>query len=135
MAVKVSTTHVWNRIMLLPRLLSRIIFSFSVIIILDPVLADGTCKTVLFGASFLLLIFFHVKIIDPWYETLESFLYIRVNLRTNISFTEAREFNELLSPSAFGKWYPLKEIRDVQKNDRRKALFELKQQIISSSPF
>lgn len=61
---------------------------------------------------------------------LPAFLYIRLTLSTKVSPSEANNLSFLFDGSLNdGKWYPLREVREISPEDRREALFQFARKI------
>ena len=51
-----------------------------------------------------------------------SWLYVRISLRTNVTFTEAKELRRLFQLDLSAKWIPMKEIKKLPSDQRHDAL-------------
>ena len=59
-----------------------------------------------------------------------TYLYISRTLSTEVSPTEAKELSFLFDGSLKnGKWYPLREIRELKPESRREALFQFAKRV------
>jgi hypothetical protein len=65
----------------------------------------------------------------PLINTLSSYLYITRELKTPVSWSDARNLRWLFVVNFQGTWYPLKHIRRLPKEQRREALFAQAQQV------
>jgi hypothetical protein len=58
-----------------------------------------------------------------------SWLYARLGLRTNVTFTEATALRKLFQLDLSGKWIPLREIKKLPAEQRHEALLAALQKI------
>ena len=58
-----------------------------------------------------------------------SWLYARLALRTNVTFTEAKSLRKLFQLDLSGKWIPLREIKKLPAEQRHEALLAALQKI------
>lgn len=65
------------------------------------------------------LIIIHDKLTDQFYNTLSTFLYVKLTLRTDITLDDAGSLSWLFEVYDDGHWYPLKEIRKLPKDERK----------------
>ncbi len=119
----IQTTHIWSR------LFSPIFFIFyffiwiGTFLILLPIFPNNFLIIFAFigsfGFSFIVLYF-----IGGFFHYLQTFLYVNINLGTKITFKEAKSLTFLFLPNDEGTWYPMKGIKELPKEYRRKVLFE-----------
>lgn len=69
-----------------------------------------------------ILVILWVVIYRQGLSTIASWLYARVNLGADVSLSEARRLTRLFQLDLSGKWIPLKEVKNLPKAERRKAL-------------
>lgn len=61
---------------------------------------------------------------DASLDAIAAFLYLRVELGTQVSFKEAKELSFLFLANENGKWYALSVVRKLPKEKRRQYVFE-----------
>jgi hypothetical protein len=61
---------------------------------------------------------------DPWFDAVAAYFYIRQDLRTPVSFAEAKALSFLFAGDEEGRWYPMKEVRKLPKDQRKQYLFD-----------
>jgi DnaJ like chaperone protein len=131
MRVTVVTTHIWTKVFLPIVWVSRLAFlglcMFSFASFLDLININSTILNIL---SILLIIVafigslvIHALYIEQFYHTIQTYLYVVINLKTKINFQEAKYLKLLFAPSELNQWYPMKGIKDLPKENRRQALF------------
>jgi hypothetical protein len=59
-----------------------------------------------------------------FFHPLSSFLYVRLSLRTPITWRDALYLAFLLSPNDTKRWYPMREVRQLPVGERREALLK-----------
>ncbi len=67
--------------------------------------------------------------VSQWTNAISAYQYIRGHLKTKVSFSEARKLSWLFVPNKTGKWWPMKEIRDLPTEIRRTVLFQTAESI------
>jgi len=60
---------------------------------------------------------------------LPAYLYIRLTLSTKVGPSDAKALAFLFKLSSNGKWYPLLEIKKLNPEDRREALFQFAKKV------
>ena len=55
---------------------------------------------------------------------LANWLYLRLLRGTPVTFRQARDFTQLLSPGGNGTWYPLKELTQIPREQRIQYLYD-----------
>lgn len=66
-----------------------------------------------FVGSLLLAQYLHSKTTGKFLFTLSAFLYIRITLKTKISWANCSKVGWLFTPNDTGKWYPLTEVKQM----------------------
>ena len=51
-------------------------------------------------------------------NTISSYVYVRVNLKTDMSFSDVSKIKEMFVPNSTGKWLPCTEVVKLPKNER-----------------
>lgn len=74
-------------------------------------------------------LFVHFLTLDQIYILLHTHLYINLSLRTKTTLKESWYFSFLFSPNDSGRWYPLKQIKQMEKDQRKAELFLAARQI------
>lgn len=54
----------------------------------------------------------------PIINTISSYIYVRVNLKTDMSFSEVSKIKELFVPNGTGTWHPCTEVTELPPNQR-----------------
>ncbi|MDP8268948.1 MAG: TerB family tellurite resistance protein [Candidatus Tenebribacter davisii] len=131
MRVTVITTHIWTKVFVPIVWISRLAFlglcMFSFASFLDLININNTIINVI--ELLLIIVVFigslvvHSMYIEQFYHTIQTYLYVVINLRTKINFQEAKYLKLLFAPSELNQWYPMKGIKDLPKENRRQALF------------
>ena len=130
MRIRIVTTHIWTKIFIPIVWISRFLFLmlcvFSFASFLDFINIDNAIINIL-GVILIVGVFIgsllvHSMFIEQFYHTIQTYLYVAVNLRTKISFPEARYLKLLFAPSELNQWYPMKGIKDLPKEIRRQSL-------------
>ena len=127
MAVRIATTHIWTKVFIPVVFISRIlllIVVFSLGFLAGIKLPDNWVGVAIGIVTFFGTIILHAVVIEQFYHELQTYLYIKINLGVDISFKETKHFILLFVPSDLGKWYPMTGIKDLPKNDRKRALFD-----------
>jgi len=83
-------------------------------------------KIILAGA---LSIYTNYRWLIPYYLSISTFLYVRINLHTSINLYEARQLAFLFQAKSDGKWYPLRELASLPIEKRRPTLFKFAQDV------
>lgn len=120
MAIPVPVTHRWTKLFVFVKIIS-IILCIGIVITLLELLGIEHWAIVL--PLIFATIICHAIFINPIYHILTTYLYVRVDLGTKISFKEAKDLRILFEPNKSGVWYPMKEIKQLPKEFRREALF------------
>jgi DnaJ like chaperone protein len=79
--------------------------------------------------GFVLGLFVHYLTLDQLYILLHTHLYINLSLRTKTNLKESWFFSLLFSPNETGRWYPLEQIKKIDKEKRKVELFLAARQI------
>ena len=58
-----------------------------------------------------------------------SWLYARLTLRTNVTFSEAKALRKLFQLDVSGNWVPLRDLKKLPDEQRHEALFAALQKI------
>lgn len=124
MAIRIQTTHIWTKIFIPIVWVSRICAICVVISLIEAMIPNETFAGILMFIAFFATIVLHALFIEQYYHIIQTWLYIRLNLGTNVSLSEARHFLLLFAPSELGSWYPMTGIKDVPKEYRREVLYE-----------
>ncbi len=127
MAIRIVTTHVWTKVFILIKYISFFLcigLIFTIFSPLEPILGGTWIGVVGAIVLFIGAIWIYGVTILPFYDNLETYLYIKINLGVDISFNEAKCFLLLFAPNYSGKWYPMTGLKDLPKSVRRKVLFE-----------
>jgi hypothetical protein len=56
-------------------------------------------------------------------DALAAYFYVREDLKTPISFVEAKKLSFLFAGDSKGKWYPLEEVAKMPNEQRKPYLF------------
>ena len=67
-----------------------------------------------------------------WLSIVASWLYARLTLHTNVTFTEAKALRKLFQLDVSGKWIPLREIKKLPADQRHDAILVALQKIVVS---
>ena|ERR1700738_919592 len=59
----------------------------------------------------------------PFLDAIASYFYIREDLKTKVSFAEAKALSFLFTADSKGKWYPASETRKLPEEQRKSYLF------------
>jgi hypothetical protein len=98
--------------------------------------ADSDAEIFLFAIPLMVWVivgtFIHIYLISPVLRTLSSYLYIRTQLKTPVSFAEARPLREIFCPAAEETWHPLRRISELPESQRREALFAQARIVLSA---
>jgi DnaJ like chaperone protein len=130
MGVTVVTTHIWTKVFVPIVWVSRLSFlglctvsfaSFLDLININNFVVN-IIEILLIIVVFIGSLFIHSMYIDQFYHTIQTYLYVVINLRTKINFPEAKYLKLLFAPSELNQWYPMKGIKDLPKENRRQAL-------------
>lgn len=78
----------------------------------------------IFIISIATVLFITFKIIKDFPENFSSFLYVRLHLRTNMSYAEVKNIAFLFDADWNGNWYPLEEVKRISKPYRRDFILE-----------
>ena len=70
------------------------------------------------------MLFITFKVIKDFPENFSSFLYVRLHLRTKISYSDIKKIAFLFEADWDGRWYPLEEVRNISKPLRRDFVLE-----------
>ncbi len=131
MAVKIPVTHGWNGLIQFLKLCSILVQVFLIMIFL-------VFLSEIFDISdIILIIFFILALIGlfvighyrlwayfDYLDTLSTYLYVRISLKTPIDLKEAKAIKYFFEPNQSGKWYPMTHLRKLPKEMRKIALFE-----------
>ncbi len=85
---------------------------------------DNALGMVVLIIAFFATIVLHALTLEQWYHTIQTYLYVIINLGTNISMSEAKHFLMLFAPTDEGVWYPMTGIKDLPKKYRRQVLLD-----------
>ena len=91
---------------------------------LDFLGIEGIWAVILGFIAFFGSIIIHGLYIERFYHIIQTYLYVTVNLGTEISMQDARYLMLLFAPSDLGHWYPMKGIKELPKEIRRQALLD-----------
>ena len=69
-----------------------------------------------------LLVVLWLVLYRQYLSILSSWLYARLSLYTNVTFTEAKALRKLFQLDVSAKWIPLKEIKNLPTDQRHDAL-------------
>jgi len=137
MRVTVLTTHIWTKVFLPIVWVSRLAFlgicmiSFASLLDLinnnSPIL--NILSVLLMIVAFIGSLAVHAMYIEQFYHTIQTYLYVAINLKTKINFIEAKYLKLLFAPSELNQWFPMKGIKDLPKENRRQALLLSAQKI------
>ncbi len=105
----------FNLVMLLPRSLATIVIGIFLLVGIP--------------SFFALAGYLNAMTAGRWIHTLSTWLYIRITLKTPVSFTDAEELMWLFVPNDTGKWYPLREVATVSRDQRHAALLARAEEI------
>tara|TARA_R110001583_G_scaffold70476_1_gene199469 strand:+ start:2014 stop:2367 length:354 start_codon:yes stop_codon:yes gene_type:complete len=61
-------------------------------------------------------------------NTISSYVYVRVNLKTEMSFSEVSKIKEMFVPNPTGQWQPCTEVTDLPQNQRAEYLKQVYRQ-------
>lgn len=79
-------------------------------------------EIVFFLCVFGVATFLHSITTSRWISIYSAYLYIRISLKTKISFRDANYLAWLFVPNETGRWYPMREIRQMPRELRRQYL-------------
>src|ERR1700719_4425965 len=65
-----------------------------------------------------------------WLSIVASWLYARLTLHTNVTFTEAKALRKLFQLDVSGKWIPLREVKKLPVDQRHDAILVAFQKIV-----
>jgi len=69
-----------------------------------------------------LLVVLWLVLYRQYISILSSWLYARMSLHTNVTFTEAKALRKLFQLDVSAKWIPMKEIKNLPTDQRHDAL-------------
>lgn len=106
--------------------IALLILSFGLLsIFFAPIFSNSTFGILfIFILSVSTVLYVNFKIIKDFPDNLSSFLYVRLHLRTKMSFSEVKEIAFLFNANWDGTWYPLEEVKRVPKQLRKKFIFD-----------
>ena len=76
----------------------------------------------IFGGALWIFVFLFVTLRFSW--PLANWLFLRLLRGTPVTFRQARDFTQLLSPGGNGTWYPLKELKQIPREQRIQYLYD-----------
>ena len=85
---------------------------------------DGGFGIAIYIVAFFATITVHAMTLEQQYHIIQSYLYIRINLGTPITFYEAKHLLLLFAPSDEGRWYPMTGIRELPIEYRHQVLLD-----------
>lgn len=101
-------------------------------LVADALMLAGVPKGYAIIIGFVAMIAFHFGFLGHLFNYLSSYLYIRLSLRTPITFSEAKYFAFLFVPNDTGSWWPMREIKNLPKESRRQYIFEFAERVHGS---
>jgi hypothetical protein len=115
-------SHIWDGLLKLLSLVGLIIAALSLKVVerieSTGVLTESVSVSIMIAAvcvAWLILYRQYLSIISTW-------LYARMRLRTNVTFSEAKALRKLFQLDLSGKWLPMREIKKLPNHERHQAL-------------
>lgn len=133
MAIKIpiTFTHEWSKVIQIVKLVSVFFIAFL----------TGACACSFIDSDIIFLIFFILGFFGgifigfyrlwDYLDTLSTYLYVRISLRTPIDLKEVKALKYFFEPNKTGKWYPMTHLRKLPKEMRKIALFESVKKLMS----
>src|SRR5438270_11542973 len=106
-------SHIWDGLLKLISLVLLIVT--AVHWDLDPRLHSVALMISLLVVLWLVLYRQYISILSSW-------LYARISLHTNVTFTEAKALRKLFQLDVSAKWIPMKEIKNLPSDQRHDTL-------------
>ena len=136
--VQVQTTSGFDRIVRFIQMLTGMLLFFAAWGLVLELLLPLWDHWVMGVAGFIVGLFVWAKSLvvlsEHVFTPLSAFLYVRLSLRTPIRFAEAKPIAWLFVPNETGKWYPMRFLRSLPREQRRAALFHAVAEI-EGSPY
>lgn len=141
MSVKVSYTHIYDKIVTFffkfPTSIGLfLLFGFLIIEIERLIRIDKSNESLniaigigIFILAYFISSFVYSKIFANFYHYLSAYLYVRLSLRTKLSWKEVTEIAWMFVPNESGVWYPLKEVKKLDKIERKQFLIDFSDQV------
>jgi hypothetical protein len=132
MGVRIPHTSDIDRLLNIPRILVNIIYLFSIVGgIVSLIEYFNILKILNLGKTFNIIAFVVILIggyllsfylyritAARFFATLSSFLYVRHELKTKISWKDASYVSFLFTPNTTGKWYTMYSVLRLPKDQR-----------------
>jgi hypothetical protein len=106
-------SHIWDGLLKLATLVGFIVLAIH--FDLDQRIHSVPLMIGMVAAIWILLYRQYLSILSSW-------LYVRMSLRSNVSFSEAKALRKLFQLDISGKWIPIREIRRLPKDARHDAM-------------
>jgi hypothetical protein len=103
-------------------------------IVLDKYAArtwPGFSKMLQIYLSFWIVKKISTSLIQDFPDRLANFLYLRIQLKVNITWKKFEEISFIFIPYNPGKWCPLKDLNNIPKNLRKEFILEFAERIIN----
>ena len=108
-------SHIWDGVLKLTTLVGFILL--AVHFELDQRIHPVALMIGIVAAIWILLYRQYLSILSSW-------LYARMSLRTNVTFSEAKALRKLFQLDVSGKWVPVREIKKLPGDQRHDALLQ-----------
>jgi hypothetical protein len=106
-------SHIWDALL-------KLISIFAIIALVVRFKLDEHIHPVALMIAIVVAIW--VLLYRQYVSILSSWLYARLALRTDITFSEAKALRKLFQLDLSGKWIPLKSVKQLPSDQRRAAL-------------
>jgi hypothetical protein len=135
MAIRIYTTTIWSKILIIPKFVLWIAVLMSVVSFSDWISSFLTLPIflaiIIWIVIFIALLIFQISVLSPIFNTLSALLYIRINLKTKISWRQTKQIEWLFVPNETDKWWPMENIKDLPEDLRLPFLFKSAKKISS----
>ena len=146
MAVRVPYTSTIDRILIVPRLIASalifglvawgIIAAFEFFHIPEKWNISGFLNIVLFLLlvliSGIISAFIYSKTVGKFLFSLSAFLYIRLKLKTKMSWRDSNSVAFLFIPNETGKWYPMLDALKIEQENRESYIKEFAKKVLET---
>ena len=142
MAIKFPYTHHIDWLLIVPRIVVWAALLISIILgaiyLIDNIdfskVGLGTnmntvldILAIIFG--YLLSRYLYALTFGRIFSTLSTYLYLRIELKTKMSWKDADFVSFLFTPNETGKWYPMDNVLKLPEKDRPKAVLEFAKKV------
>ena len=126
MKIKYTYTTKYHQMMFFAGILINLILFFIFFTLTHILVGVGIISLMLSLAA---VIFINFKFMGDYSDNFSTYLYVRVHLKTEMSFSEIKQVAFLFN-GALGKWYPLEEVKNLPKKMRKDFIKDFAQERI-----